>query len=71
MNYEKAYMLSLPSPNFLLALNKEVSFSPSSVALLRLWDAKITPYHWSIRGSKKLPEERLEYILPKRISNYE
>lgn len=69
--YEKSYMLSLPSPNFLLALNKEVFFSPSSVAILRLWEAKLSPYHWSIRGNKKLPESRKEFILPKRISHDE
>jgi glutathione transport system substrate-binding protein len=60
-------MLSIPSPNFLLALNKEVDFTPSSVAILRLWDAKLTPYHWSIRENKKLPKSRKEYLLPKRI----
>lgn len=69
--YDKAYMIRLPSPNLLLALNKEVSFDPSSVAILRLWDAKISPYHWSVRGNNKLPESRKEFILPKRISNDE
>lgn len=70
-SYDKAYMLSVPSPNLLLALNKEVIFTPSSVAILRLWEAKLTPFHWSLRKNKKLPEERKEYILPKRISNDE
>ncbi len=69
--YEKSYMLSLPSPNLLLALNKEVSFTPSATAILRLWEAKLSPYHWSIRGSKELPESRKEYIFPKRINNDE
>jgi len=68
--YQKAYMLSIPSPNILLAMNKEVSFIPSSVAILRLWEAKVTPYHWSVRGDKKLPKERQMYIFPKRI-NYD
>lgn len=68
--YEKAYMLSIPSPNFLLAMNKEISFTPSSVAILRLWEAKLTPYHWSIREEKELPKSRKEFILPKRI-NYD
>lgn len=65
--YEKSYMLSIPSPNFLLALNKEVDFTPSSVAILRLWDAKLTPFHWSIREKKELGESRKEFLLPKRI----
>lgn len=69
--YDKAYMLSLPSPNLLLALNKEVSFDPSSVAILRLENAKLSPYHWSVRGNDKLPESRKEFILPKKISNDE
>ena len=69
--YEKSYMLSIPSPNFLLALNKEVDFAPSSVAILRLWDAKLTPFHWSIRENMKLPDSRKEYILPKRIKHDE
>ena len=69
--YKKSYMLSLPSPNFLLALNKEVSFTPSSVAILRLWEAKLSPYHWSIRGNKKLPESRKKNIMPKRLNDDE
>ena len=69
--YKKSYMLSLPSPNFLLALNKEVFFSPSSVAILRLWEAKLSQYHWSIRGNIIPPESRKEYILPKRINDDE
>lgn len=69
--YDEAYMLSVPSPNVVIALNKEVDFKPSSVAIMKLWDAKVTPYHWSIRGDKPLPKERLRYILPKRIENIE
>jgi len=65
--YEKAYMLSVPSPNILMAINKEVDFTPSSVAIMRLWEAKLTPYHWSIRKGEKLPEFRKAYIYPKRI----
>lgn len=65
--YEKAYMFSVPSPNVILALNKEVSFIPSSVGILRLWEAKLTPYHWSIRGDKILPNERKICVFPTRI----
>ena len=65
--YDKAYMLSIPSPNTVIGLNKEVDFTPSSVAIMRLWEAKVTPYHWSIRGQSPLPEERLHYQFPKRI----
>lgn len=69
--YEKSYMLAIPSPNMLLALNKEVAFCPSPVAILKLWEARLTPYHWSIRGDKKLPDSRKEYIYPQRISHDE
>ncbi|QEH06036.1 putative two-component regulator, periplasmic binding protein [Sulfurospirillum multivorans] len=64
--YEKAYMLSIPSPNMVIGINKEVDFTPSSVAIMRLWEAKLTPYHWSIRSSP-LPQERLRYRLPTKV----
>lgn len=64
--YEKAYMLSIPSPNMVVGINKEVDFTPSSVAIMRLWEAKLTPYHWSIRSSP-LPQERLRYRLPTKV----
>ncbi|MFT5835989.1 MAG: ABC-type transport system substrate-binding protein [Sulfurimonas sp.] len=62
-SYDKAYTLVLPSVNIVLALNKEVVYSPSKMALFPLWNAKITPYHWSIR-KKKLSNKRLEYLYP-------
>ncbi len=64
-------MLSIPSPNIVMALNKEVDFNPSSVAIMKLWDAKITPYHWSIRGKTAVPEERYHYIIPQKINAHE
>lgn len=64
--YEKAYMLSVPSPNMVIGINKEVDFTPSSVAIMRLWEAKLTPYHWSIR-STTLPQERMNYRLPTKV----
>ncbi|MFV0482436.1 MAG: ABC transporter substrate-binding protein [Campylobacteraceae bacterium] len=68
--HEKAYMLAIPSPNVVMALNKEVDFIPSPVAIFKLWEAKITPYHWSIRGNTTLPKDRVEKVLPKKL-NYE
>ncbi len=62
---EQAYMLSVPSPNSVMAINKEVDFEPSSSGILELWNAKVTPYHWSIRKDK-YPEERYNSILPIR-----
>ena len=63
--YEKTYMLSVPAPNIVLAVNKEVSYEPSAVLLMPLWKVKLTPYHWSIRKNK-YPQERLLPIEPKR-----
>lgn len=67
--YNKAYTLVLPSPNVVMALNKEVVFEPSSMAIFPLWNAKITPYHWSIRKTKELPKNRLEHLYPIRYKN--
>lgn len=50
--YEKAYMLAVPSPNVVLAVNKEVDYHPSSVAIMPLWRTKISKYHWSVRQGK-------------------
>jgi len=47
--YNQAYMLAVPSPNIVIAVNKEVEYDPSAILLMPLWNAKITPYHWSIR----------------------
>jgi hypothetical protein len=66
--FEQAYMLSIPSPNIVFGINKEVDFTPSPTAIMRLWEAKITPYHWSIRKNKPLPKERLRYYLPRKIN---
>ena len=47
--YTMAYMLAVPSPNVVLAVNKEVNYEPSSVAIMPLWKTKISKYHWSVR----------------------
>lgn len=58
-------MLFVPSPNIVLAVNKEVYYQPSQVLLMPLWKAKITPYHWSIRKNK-YPKERKIPIRPQK-----
>ncbi|KHG32823.1 MAG: hypothetical protein OA34_13250, partial [Sulfurospirillum sp. MES] len=65
--YEKAYMLAVPAPNIVLAVNKEVSYEPSSVLLMPLWKAKITKYHRSIATST-YPKEREAPLIPLRFS---
>ena len=62
--YKKAYMLAVPSPNIVLAVNKEVYYTPSKVAVMPLWRAKISRYHWSVRKSD-YPEERMQPMYPK------
>lgn len=65
--YEKAYMLFVPSPNIVLAVNKEVRYEPSSVLMMPLWKAKLTKYHWSIRNNTQYPKEREAPMLPLRF----
>lgn len=63
--YDKAYILAVPSPNIVLAVNKEVDYVPSQVLLMPLWKTKLTPYHWSIRKGN-YPKERQLPIRPER-----
>jgi len=67
-SYKKAYTLVLPSPNIVIALNKEVIYKPSQMALFPLWNAQITPYHWSIR-KEEMPKNRTDYLYPTRLEN--
>ncbi len=62
--YKKAYMLAVPSPNIVLAVNKEVYYVPSKVAVMPLWKAKISKYHWSVRDGD-YPKERMQAMYPK------
>ena len=57
--YERNYMLFLPTPNNVYAVNKEVVFNPGRSAFVYLRDLEVTAYHWSIRGSAASPDERL------------
>lgn len=61
--YDKAYMLFVPSPNIVLAVNKEVYYKPFKVALMPLWKAKISKYHWSVRKGN-YPKNRENPMLP-------
>lgn len=65
--YEQAYMLFVPSPNIVLAVNKEVYYPPSSVATMPLWEAKISKYHRSIY-KKDYPQSRNAPFYPARIA---
>lgn len=64
-SYDNAYMLFVPSPNIVLAVNKEIDYTPSKTLLMPLWKTKITPYHWSVRDTI-YPENRKIPIRPQR-----
>ncbi len=64
--YDEAYMLFVPSINGVYAVNKELDFTPYSIATMPLWKAKITKYHWSVREAK-YPKQRQLPMYPKRI----
>lgn len=65
--YENAYMLFIPSPNIVLAINKEIAYVPSSVAIMPLWEAKISKNHWSVRKSP-YEKERLLPMKPLKVT---
>ena len=64
---EKAYMLFVPRPNVVFAMNKELVFEPLGIGMQPFWKAKVTAEHWSIRGERAYPNELKIPILPKRL----
>lgn len=47
--YDNAYMLFVPAPNKVLAVNQEVVFAPYKMATMPLWEVKVTDQHWSLQ----------------------
>ncbi len=47
--YDEAYMLFVPTPNKVFAVNKEVVFHPYKMASIPLWKIEVTNQHWSVR----------------------
>jgi peptide/nickel transport system substrate-binding protein len=47
--YDNGYMLFVPTPNKVFAVNKEVVFTPYKMAALPLWEIELTAQHPSIR----------------------
>lgn len=47
--YDEAYMLFVPTPNKVFAVNKEVVFQPYKMACIPLWKIQVTDQHWSLR----------------------
>lgn len=50
--YQEAYMLFVPTPNKVFAVNKEVVFRPYKMASIPLWKIEVTDQHWSVRPPK-------------------
>ena len=47
--YDEGYMLFVPTPNKVFAVNKEVVFHPYKMACIPLWKIQVTDQHWSVR----------------------
>lgn len=64
---DKAYTLRVPSPNKVIAVNKEVIYKPYQGGIIPLWEIQISKDHWSIRENKEYKQELKKAIKPKRI----
>lgn len=64
---EKAYTLRVPSPNKVIAVNKELIYRPYQGGIIPLWEIEISKNHWSLRTDKKYKNELKKAIKPKRI----
>ena len=56
--YDNAYMLYVPTPNKVFAVNKEVVFRPYTMACVPLWRIRVTDQHWSVRRGPYPPPLR-------------
>lgn len=64
----KAYTLRVPSPNKVIAVNKEVIYKPYQGGIIPLWEIEISDNHWSLRPqNKEYKQELKKAIKPKRI----
>ncbi len=66
--YDEAYMLFVPTPNKVFAVNKEVVFRPYKMACIPLWKIQITDQHWSVRKGV-FSEDRMRPVEIIRISD--
>ena len=63
--YHQSYMIFLPSPNKVLALNKEVYYQPRPSAFIPLWEIEVSDNHWSVRKG----DYPVELKIPVQITN--
>lgn len=54
--YDESYMLFVPTPKKVFAVNKEVVFRPYKMACIPLWKIQVTDQHWSVRNGRPYPE---------------
>lgn len=54
--YENGYLLAVPTPHNVYAVNKEIAIHPYKMACMPLWKIEVTDQHWSIRQGA-YPEE--------------
>ena len=66
--YDKNYMVFLPSPDNVYAVNKEVVFNPGHSAFIYLRELQVTDQHWSLRGDRAYAAERLRPLRVNRQS---
>ena len=62
---DQAYTLRVPSPNKVIAVNKEVIYRPYQGAMIPLWEIEISEDHWSVREKPEYHNKKP--IRPKRI----
>lgn len=64
---DMAYTLSVPSPNKVIAVNKELIYTPYQGGIIPLWEMQITNNHWSLRDEKEYDENSKKSMKALRI----
>ncbi|MFA7084057.1 MAG: ABC transporter substrate-binding protein [Arcobacteraceae bacterium] len=62
-----AYTLSVPSPNKVIAVNKELIYTPYQGGIIPLWEMQISNNHWSLRDEKEYDENSKKSMKAQRI----
>lgn len=62
-----AYSLIVPSPNKVIAVNKELIYKPYEGGIIPLWEIQITNNHWSIRDKKEYDDHLKKSLKALRI----
>ncbi len=68
---DMAYTLRVPSPNKVIAVNKEVIYNPYEGGMIPLWEIEITKDHWSLRKQKSYPKVLQKAVKPQRETSNE